>query len=635
MRLPASIASAGLLALALVAPLTGVLTEAAAAEPAWPTYHRDSVRSGADPDATEPIEPAFAWESPGLGAPIWSQPLILGSRAYVATVGDKIIALDAATGAVVWQKSVGVPVPAGELPCGDVLPTVGIVGTPVIDISRNVIYAVADTWDAGKKEAHHALVGLDLSSGAEVLSTPVDPPGADPKAILQRTALNLDGGRVVFGFGGNDGDCSEYVGAVGAAPEDGGAPLSWQVPVSLPSISGGAIWAPSGPAVGPEGNIYATTGNPVPPPGQEPGPYDYSDSVVQLDPALGVIGSFAPPNWKEEGEDDLDLSSAAAELLPGGLLFQAGKDGQGYLIEQAAMSSHAPAVDSHQVCGGHGSFGGDAYAAGIIYIPCTNGVQALAYDQSACTFTPLWQGPSDAFGPPIVSAGLVWVAATGGFSGGGTKLYGIDPATGQPRYTETLPSPIADHFASPSAAGGRLLISTGSTVTAYQIAKVSSGSGSGSWLEGAVGAPAANCKRASPPATVASGAGDTSLPRPAVAPPPALLLHTRLKADNRGRVRITLRCAATTGTCKGTLTMKAKLAQIRRVGNKRVRRTIYVTLGRVGYKHAKGTFTVTVRLGPHGRALLKSHRGRLALQIVLTAPPAKTRKVAATLLAAR
>src|SRR5207244_9342112 len=46
-------------------------------------------------------------------------------------------------------------------------------------------------------------------------------------------------------------------------------------------------------------------------------------------------------------------------------------------------------------------------------------------------------------------------------------LSGVDPSTGVPRYTETLPSPVADHFASPSAAGGRVFVATGSSVTAF------------------------------------------------------------------------------------------------------------------------------------------------------------------------
>jgi outer membrane protein assembly factor BamB len=594
---------------ALGAMTAGGFAQTAAAEPAWTTYHRDAVRSGNDPDATAPISPTLAWHSQDLGAPIWSQPLILGSRVYVATVGDKIVALDAATGAVVWEESVGTPVPAKSLPCGDITPTVGIVGTPVIDPASQVIYAVADTWDGAN--AHHELVGLSLANGAQVLRTPVDPPSADPKAILQRTALNLDAGRVIFGFGGNDGDCSNYLGAVVAAPTGGGAPLYWQVPVSLPSKSGGAVWATSGPAVGPEGNIYATTGNPVPPEGK-PGPYDYSDSVVQLNSALAPTGSFAPPNWLEEGENDLDLSSAGAELLPGNLLFQAGKDGRGYLIDETTMAGKpgAAAVFEAPVCGGHGSFGGDAFAGGVIYVACTSGVQALAYNQAARTFTPMWQGPVDAFGPPIVSGGSVWDIASGGFNGGGTKLYGLDPATGAPRYTLSLPSPVADHFASPSAAGGRVLLATGSTATAYVIST------------GAASGPAAAVPIAAP------------LPGKAISHVP-LLLHTRLRADKKGRVRISLRCVLTTGRCKGTITLRAKLVAFKRVKHKRVPHVTYTTLGHAHFDRRKGSFAVTVTLRRSSRALLARHHGRLALQVIIAAPPSKPRKLTASLVAAR
>ncbi len=120
---------------------------------------------------------------------------------------------------------------------------------------------------------------------------------------------------------------------------------------------------------------------------------------------------------------------------------------------------------------GEGSFGGDAYANGTIYVPCEDGVRALAYNQAARTFTELWHGPADATGPPIVSGGLVWVVSGEFLKGGGTKLYGLEPTTGAARYTETLPSPVIDHFASPSAAGGRVFVATGSSVTAYQIAQ--------------------------------------------------------------------------------------------------------------------------------------------------------------------
>ena len=149
-------------------PLTGLLagplTAPARSEPAWTTYHRDAARSGDDPDAIEPIAPVQAWQTTSLGAPIWGQPLVLGSRVYVATVGDELYALNASTGAVEWQTSAGVPVPSEELPCGDIEPTVGIVSTPVIDVENQMIYAVADTWNADR-QAHHVLDGFALADG--------------------------------------------------------------------------------------------------------------------------------------------------------------------------------------------------------------------------------------------------------------------------------------------------------------------------------------------------------------------------------------------------------------------------------------------------------------------------------------
>lgn len=620
-----------LLTCLLACLLTGAaLTGVAHGEPAWTTYHRDPERSGDDPDATEPIAPVLAWHTPSLGAPIWGQPLVLGSHVYVATVGDEIYELNATTGAVEWQQNAGTPVPSEELPCGDITPTVGIVGTPVIDTSTGAIYAVADTWNASTHEAEHVLKGYRLSDGEQVLSTPVDPPGSYHRAFLQRTALNLDDGNVIFGFGGNDGDCSEYRGTVVAAPENGGAPRSWQVPIEPPAEWGGAVWAPSGPTVDGEGNVYATTGNPDPPDGDELNTYDYSDSVLKLGLADFVadplteqgppLGWFEPSSWKHESENDLDLSSADAELLPGGLLFQAGKGGVGYLIDEAGMNTGAPAVFSHEVCGGHGSFGGDAYASGAvsatdptatgtIYIACTNGTQALAYNDAGPTgpsFTPLWQGPADAFGPPIVSGGLVWVVATGGFSGGGTTLYGLDSATGVPTYTETLPSPVTDHFASPSAAGGRLFVSTGSSVTAYQIAQL----------------PPGGTTSPSPPAPVFKVGAKASLV--------PTLLHKHLRADRKGRVRVALRCPAAAGTCKGTVTLVAEIATIVHRGERRVRRVVPVGLARARYGPHKGDFTVVLRLSLSARARLHRHHDRLNLLVVIVSGGG-TRRVGAVL----
>ncbi|MGA7704342.1 MAG: PQQ-binding-like beta-propeller repeat protein [Solirubrobacteraceae bacterium] len=613
------------MALCLVALLVaGPLSADAQAEPAWTTYHHDAERSGFDPEAGDPIAPVLAWHTAELGAPIWNQPLVLGGRVYVATVGDEVYALEAATGAVVWKKSVGVPVPSGKLPCGDIQPTVGVVGTPVIDPAADAIYLVADTWDAQSEEAHHLLKGLDLASGEEVLSTPVDPPGADPKALLQRTALNLDANNVIFGFGGNDGDCADYQGTVAAVPISGGAARFWQYRPASPSTSGGAVWAPGGPAVDGEGYVYATTGNPDPPANTMATKYDYSDSVVKLslsrdfieDPALGPetpSGWFAPPNWEEESNHDLDLSSAGAEPLPGGLLFQSGKDGVGYLIDEATMSSGAPAVFQHRVCieegSEHGaSFGGDAFAGGVIYIPCENGVEALAYNEAQRTFSSLWQGPPDAVGPPIMAAGSIWSVATGRFDSEGKTLYGLDPATGTPRYTEMLPSVTIDHFASPSAAGNRLFLATGSSVTAYQIA------------ENTVNAPK----------TIAIA---NHLP-PVLGGPPsgiATLLHRHLRASRSGRVRVALRCATVGPVCQGKIVLWAKFPQLTGKGRRAHHRLVLIKLVSANFGPAKGTFSVTLKLDKQAMRELRRHRRRLALKIAITPDGRSTQSFACLL----
>jgi outer membrane protein assembly factor BamB len=597
------------LALVLVAPmLLAGTARASAGEAAWTTYHGDATRTGNDPEAISPQTPSLAWQSPALGAPIWNQPLVVGSRVYVATVGDDVYALEGATGQIAWHASAGTPVPSGSLPCGDITPTVGIVGTPVIDPATGVLYAVADTWNGS--QAQHVLEGFRISNGEKVLSTVVDPPGSDPKAILQRTALNLSGSNVVFGYGGNDGDCSDYKGAVVSVPESGAAPSYWQVPIAAPSTSGGAIWSTGGPAVDAAGNVFASTGNPDPPSGQEATTYDYSDSVVELNPALGLTGFFEPPTWQHDSNADLDLSSAAPELLPGGVVFQAGKTGTGYLIDESTLSGGAAAVFSGQVCAGAGSFGGHSYAAGVIYMPCTNGMQALSYNAAARTFTPLWQGPKDAFGPPIVSAGLVWDVASGGFSGGGTKLYGLEPASGKVRYTETLPSPVADHFASPSAGGGRVLVSTGSTVSAFQVGTVI------------------------PSAAGTAAPGGTAIPLGSLAHPAStfgVLVKTKLRADRKGRVRVVLRCPPSTTTCRGTVGLAALLTKHVGRDSHRRRVTVRVAMAHVTFGVHRGQFALTLHLGKKARALLRRHRGKLHVSVTIVLTKVSMHRVAASL----
>ncbi len=229
-------------------------------------------------------------------------------------------ALSATNGAVEWSSHLGTPVPSGSLPCGNISPRVGITGTPVIDEARSELFVVADELVDGSPA--HELVGLNTATGKSELTQDVDPTGSTPAALLQRTGLTLDAGRVVFGYGGNYGDCGSYRGWVISVPETGGTPAEFSVD-SATGESQGAIWmGGAAPVVDASGNVWVTAGN-----GSVTSTshaYDHSDSVLELSPSLTLLQYFAPSSWASDNARDLDLSSAPA-LLSDGQVVAAGK----------------------------------------------------------------------------------------------------------------------------------------------------------------------------------------------------------------------------------------------------------------------------------------------------------------------
>ena len=448
---------------------------AAAAVPAWTTYRHDAARSGIDPDSTSPGTPSQVWQTPALDGEVYAQPLVDGAYVYVATENDSVYKLDAASGAVVWSQHVATPEPSSAAPCGDISPSIGVTSTPVIDPAANRMYVVGAVSSSGA--VHHELFALDLSSGQLVAGFPimVDPPypsGGAAVNQLQRAGLALDGGRILIGYGGNDGDCSTYWGWLVSAPTDGTTGLSsFQVDASH---TAGAIWAAgNAPAVDAAGNVFVATGNGIGNPTSDP---QYGDAVVKLNASASPLDWWAPPNWQSLDSSDADLGSSMPTLLPGGFLFQSGKDGNGYLVNGAALGHvSSAAAEVSGFCPG-GSFGGSVYdpANLTIYAACSTGLRALSLGSGSPPSLALKAGfsaPSGATGPPMIGGGLVWVTR---YSSG--TLYGLDPTSGTTRSQFPIPENGSEvnHFASPSAGGGRLFVASGDQVTAYTIAQPSS-----------------------------------------------------------------------------------------------------------------------------------------------------------------
>ena len=256
----------------------------------WTVYHGDPAGTGTAAPAGRVDTASRAWTSAALDGEIYGEPLVSAGRVYLATENNTVYALSAATGKVDWSRHLATPVPSGSLPCGDIAPTVGITGTPIIDPARGEIFVVADEVAQGLLV--DVLTGLSTLTGQVEMTRDVDPPGADTAALLQRTGLTLAGGRVVFGFGGNDGDCATYRGRVVAVPEAGGPPAMFTVDGKA-GQSQGAVWmGGAAPAVDARGDVWVSVGN-----GsvyQASRGYDNSDSVLDLSPSMRLLQYFAP-----------------------------------------------------------------------------------------------------------------------------------------------------------------------------------------------------------------------------------------------------------------------------------------------------------------------------------------------------
>ena len=371
------------------------------------TYHNDNLRTGLNPNETTLIQgnvnpttfgKLFAYPVDGQ---IYAQPLFVSNLAIagkgahnaviVATQNNSVYAFDAETnvgnGGLLWGPiSLGPTVPAGDICSGNVSPTFGVTGTPVIDPATNTLYVVSkNKFSPGVYAAR--LHALDLRSGAEKFGGPVNITGSvrgtgdgtdgkdvafDPLLQFQRSALLLQDGSVYVAFSSHC-DIHGYHGwmfGYDASNLTKKPAIFNTTPnaISLPAPAycgpsyaqpcwggwcpaGGAIWmAGAGPA-GDATGIYATTGNGRFDANASRGE-DYGDTVLKLirhgaSPNLTVADYFTPFDQFDLECRDADLGASGPLLLPGStpaLLVQTSKDGNIYLVNRAtgSMGSYNP-----------------------------------------------------------------------------------------------------------------------------------------------------------------------------------------------------------------------------------------------------------------------------------------------------
>ena len=381
----------------------------------WTTYDQNGLRTGVDASGATFNNPTTAWTSPVLDGSLYGQPLIYANRVFAATENDTVYGLAADTGAVLWSKHLATPFNPNTVPemCGDIDPTVGITGTPVIDTARSEIFVVATEQVPGG--ASHHLVGLNLYTGAVVLDEDIDPAAVVAPAFeLQRVSLGLTDGRVIIGMGGNAGDCGIYHGLVISAPEDGSAPSTFTV-ADLPQRQPGR-------------RVDGWCGTGHRRPGQRLGRLGQRRHRVDA----GRLGQRA------QAEPDDDRCSTASRPAPGSPTTTATRTWPppprsccptAWCSRSASCAPPTSCSQSHlggiggqlnetaNFCTGNDPDGGAAQVNGTVYVPCGSGLTAVT--PTSTNSAPTWTSTTGAHSSPIVAGGKIW-------SFGGGTLYELN-----------------------------------------------------------------------------------------------------------------------------------------------------------------------------------------------------------------
>ncbi len=354
----------------LIAALIGVIGTAASGQTPVVTGHYDTARSGATLSETVLSPQTVAYQSFGrigslpvtgciLAQPLYVPHVTMADRSvhdilYIATSENFVYGFDADTFALLVQRTLGLPVPSGEISpetgyydfpnCDgiDDIGTIGVTGTPVIDLDQSAMYVVSAQVDqAGLPHRHLAvLYKLDLAS-LQDLSSPVEITGSfgedtfDARYELQRPALLQAKSNIYIAFASHN-DETPYHGWLFVY--DSGLQQKAVYDYS-PGRSGMGIWESGGGPAWDGSAVYVTTGNSAE--GIQT-PADFGDSLLKIDPdTLKVLAKTSFPaesnNW--DYSSDLDLGSSRVMQLPGTPFAVSGsKYGDIFVVNRADMS---------------------------------------------------------------------------------------------------------------------------------------------------------------------------------------------------------------------------------------------------------------------------------------------------------
>jgi len=519
-----------------VTDLTGVVT-----------YHNNLARDGTNTQeyalTTSSVKTATfgkVFSCPVDGAaytqPLWVPGLSIGSvlrnAIFVATQHDSVYGFDADVSpcSQLWHVNLldathggtsgETPVPTSDVGSGfqDILPEIGVTGTPVIDLASGTLYVVSKS-EGPAGSFHQRLHALDLVTGDEKFAGPItiaaSVPGTgdgsvsgilnfDPQNEHQRGALTLVNGTIYIAWAAHE-DHDPYHGWV--IGYDAATLAQVAAFNADPNGSRSGIWMSGGaPAVDASGSLYLSTGNGTfdgnsgTPPND-----DFGDTVMKIGTSSGLALAdwFTPFNQAFLDGQDADLGSSGVVILPdqtsgpAHLLVAGGKEGKLYLLDRDVMGNYcatctttdtdvlqsflaAPAIFGTPAFWQNKLYlGGTADALSLFAFDATTGnFNTVASSQSATSFQ--FPGPTPSLSAQGASGGVLWAIDSSRY--GVPSAFGTGPAILHAYDAANLSSELwnsslaannrdtagnAVKFTVPTVANGKVYIGTRTEIDVY------------------------------------------------------------------------------------------------------------------------------------------------------------------------
>ena len=445
---------------------------------------------------------------------------------FVATQHDSVYAFDADSNTALWKASLldtahgaaagATTVPSGDIDTGDIVPEVGITGTPVIDATNGVLYVVGKTKENGNYVQR--LHALSIYTGSESANSPVviqaSVPGNGAGSLngtlsflsqweLQRTGLLLINGTVYIGFGAH-GDNGNYHGWLLSY----NASTLQQVAVfnSSPNGKGNGIWQSgegiAADLVGGTPRIFIVTGNffstgngaSIPTLPYTEG-QNYCNSIMRFDGTnggLAISDDWTPFDSDNLSAADQDQTSGGALLLPDQSgayvheLVQVGKNGRIEVLDRdnlggfrASQNNFAQEI-SGQVSG---LWSTPAYWNSNVYFWGSGDIlKQFSLSSGQLSATPVEKGSDSSGFPgssPVVtsngtSGAVLWAIRSDGYtSNSPSLLYAYDATNVSKLLYTSSQNPTRDaagsavKMAVPLAVNGKVYVGTQSEVDVY------------------------------------------------------------------------------------------------------------------------------------------------------------------------